>query len=199
MRHHFRAAAGWDFGPLFGRLETYHDFQLDASNYGTAVGVRLWRADRKLTFVYLEGFGDFLQLRDAGEFERLRGELRAGVSIDLGAIAPHLEQVVLGADLGYGLSAHRIPLPNGSTFEWIGVKPYLPVEVYTDFNLSERLNVHIDYVRRAGDRLQATRRLGGVGGLGFRYDSSDLFDLELSTEFGGGFSVLGGVVVQVVE
>ena len=197
--HHFFGMLDYDVGPLFGEAGSEQEFQFDASSYLVDLGVRFWRGGRDLTYVYTTLYGEFFQYRAAGKYSRLTGELRLGTSLDLGLISPHLEQVAVGADAGYGLAAYRIPVLGSSGYIWGGRAPYIPVEIYTHFNLSQRLNVRMHYEKRPGAPLQATRRLGGVGGIDFFFDTPNIFDLELGAEFGGGFALSGALVLQLWE
>jgi hypothetical protein len=196
---HFLVARGdYAFGRVFGDVHTRQDFRLQSSEYETEVGVRLFRGKREDTSLYLAGRGDWLTKRGDGPYRRGRGEARLGASLDLGLVAPHLEQIVAGVDAGWGILAYRRPTGQES-FAWQGTSWYLPVEVYTDLNLSDRLNVHVSYDKRAGEPLDPSGRLAGVGGVRLRYDSSELFDLEIAGRFGDGYSLQVGLLLRVLE
>ena len=199
LRHFFVGRIDYDIGRVFGRVRTEQGFQLDVSEYEGEVGVRVIRGEREMTFGYVELLGGMFQYRGAGEFDRVRGEARMGASLDFGFIAPHLDQLAVGAEAGWGVASHRLPVAERPEGRWADLSAFLPAEVYTDMNLSDRLNVRVSYEKRSGDHLQATRALVGVGGIRFRYDSSDLFDLELAGRFGGGYAVHAGIGLQLWE
>ncbi len=200
LNHYFVGRADVGAGPVFGELRTRQEFRFETSDYKTEVGVRLLRGSREMTRLYTVLRADwFVSQRGAG-MRRLRGEARLGGSLDLGAVAPHLEQIVVGADLGGGMLGYRRPVGGeGSDFAWAERPWYLPVEVYADLNLSERLNGRIGYDKRPGEPLQPNNRLGGVGEVRFRYDSSELFDLQLEGRFGDGYSLQAGLIVRLAE
>lgn len=198
FQHFLVARADYAFGRVFGEVRTRQDFRLQSSEYETEVGVRLLRGKREETSLYLAARGDWLSKRGDRPYRRGRGEARVGVSLDLGVVAPHLEQVVAGVDAGWGGLANRRPTGEDS-FAWRGTSWYLPVEVYTDMNLSERLNVHVSYDKRAGELLDPSGRLAGVGGVRLRYDSSELFDLEIAGRFGDGYALQAGLLLRILE
>lgn len=196
LNHHFRGGISFDLGRVFGRASTEQEFALDGSSYGTELGVRWLRGARPQTFAYAVADVDFLDFRGTGGFERWRGDLRLGASMDLGVVSPHLEGVALGAEAGYGRSWYTLEVPSSVTGARLQTG-YLPVEVYSSFDLSDRVHSRVAYEQAAGRRLQATRRLGGVGVVDLVYDSTDLFDLEIGAEFGGGFALSGGFLIHV--
>ncbi|MFB6373494.1 MAG: hypothetical protein ABEN55_10345 [Bradymonadaceae bacterium] len=199
LRHFFVGRVDYNVGRFFGTVRTEQQFQLDYSEYVGELGVRIIRGKRQMTFGYVELLGDASSYRGDGRFDRLRGEVRLGASLDFGLVAPHLDQLAVGAEIGGGLTGHRIATPDTDSLQSPVTAPYIPAEVYTDMNLSERFNVRLSYEKRAGGPLQGTRALAGVGGLRFRYDSSQLFDLELAGRLGAGYSIHAGLSVQVWE
>jgi hypothetical protein len=180
-------------------VATTQDFGINTSNYAADVGVRYWQGQRPWTYGYVEVAGELFDHREVAPVQRWRGEVRAGLSVDLGVVAPHLSEVALGAELGVGREWYRLPTESADSGGFGGGLDYIPLETYAHFNVSQRLNVRVDYTKRAGDPLQATRRLAGRGGLEFNYDSTDLFDLELRAEVGGGVAVTGGLILWVWE
>jgi len=196
LNHHFTGGAEFDFGRVFGRAFTEQEFALDSSMYGAEVGVRWFRGARRQTFAYAEGSVDFLDFRETGSFERWRGDLRLGLSLDLGLVSPHLEGVSLGAELGYGRSWYTFDVPSDGSAADLQAQS-IPLEVYSTFGLGERVRARVAYEQAPERRLQATRRLAGIGRAEIVYDSTDLFDLEIGAEFGGGFSFSGGFLIHV--
>jgi hypothetical protein len=149
--------------------------------------------------LYLEGRGEFLDVRSVGALQRWSGEARLGVSLDTGAIIGHLRGMVVGAETGYGRRWYRAPGPPLGDMRTIAARGYVPLEVFTHFNLSERLNTRLSYRYRAGGLLEGGRRLLGVGALELDYDSTDLVDLVLQVEVGRGFALTGGLALWVWE
>lgn len=197
LRHHFRGGFDFRIDPVYGSATTEQEFQFEGSSYAGTVGVLWWRGERPWTYAYLEGAGDLLDFRGAGRFQRWNAELRTGLSVDLGLVAHHLEQVAVGTELGYGrawyFAGAQVDGPLGAA-DGTG---YIPVEVYSHFNLSERFHLRVEYEKSSPRRLQATRRLAGIGALEMRFDSTDLLDLKLTSEFGGGFALHAGLVLDV--
>jgi len=197
LNHHFEGGLSFDLGRVYGRTSTEQEFALDGSSYGTELGVRWLRGSRTRTFAYAVADVGFLDFRGTGGFERWRGDLRIGASMDLGIVSPHLEGVALGAEAGYGRSYDTLDASTSDAGATVQTA-YLPVEVYSTFDLSDRVRSRVGYEQAEERRLQATRRLGGVGAVDFVYESTDVLDLEIGAEFGGGFAVSGGFLVHLL-
>lgn len=197
LQHHFRGGLDFRMDPVYGSASTGQEFQFEGSSYTGTIGVLWWRGDRPWTYAYVEGAGDMLDFRGAGRFQRWNAELRAGLSLDLGLVAHHLERVAVGTEFGYGRAWYFTGSQVDRSLRAAVGTGHIPVEVYSHFNLSERFHLRVEYEKSSARRLQATRRLGGIGGLEMRFDSTDLLDLQLGAEFGGGFALHAGLVLDV--
>ncbi|MFB6264327.1 MAG: hypothetical protein ABEL76_11990 [Bradymonadaceae bacterium] len=197
VQHVLRAQSRFDFRPAYVSVRTDQDVELNSSAYEVTAGWRFWRGSRRHTFAYLEATGGMLDFRSTGAFRRWAGEARAGLSVDMGSLAAGLDQLVLGLETGYGRSWYRAPVPDASGYRRLWAAPYLPTRVYAHMNVSEKLHARLEYRRRAGEYLQRTRRFGGIGTLAFRYDSSELLDLRIRGDLGGGYALTAGFAFQV--
>lgn len=188
-----------DFGPFYMRGRTDQDISLETSIYGATFGGRPWRGPFSHDYVFVEGDGEWLNYGGIGGFRRLSGQVRAGVSFELGHWVSQLRRVAIGASIGYGRHWYAFPVPSSPDLEHALSVGYIPVETFLHFNLTERLNARLAYEYRQGDLLQTARPGLGLASLEFLYRSTNRLDLVLRGRLSGGFSLSGGLRMWVWE
>jgi hypothetical protein len=188
-----------DFGWGYFGARTDQDVSLDTSLYGLTFGARPWRGRGLHDFVFAEADAAMLSFGGIGRYQRLSGELRAGVSFGLGRWISHLRHVAVGASIGYGRHWYALPTPAGRDLETATSVSYIPVETFLHFNLAERLNARLAYEHRYGQFLQTARPGLGVASVEFLYRSTDRLDLVVRAKMGGGFGLSGGLRLWLWE
>lgn len=182
-----------DLGWGYLGARTDQDVYLDTAVYGLEVGWRPWRGAGRHNFVFVEADGELFQFSGAGTFSRLSAEARVGLSVDLGNWISRLRNIAVGASTGYGSHWYALPVQGQSALEYGLHTGYVPFELFTHFNLTDRLNARVAYEHREGDFLQSAPAGLAVTSLEFLYQSSDILDLVVRGELGGGLGVTGGL------
>lgn len=193
------AGVNLDFDRFYVGGRTDQDISLETSIYGATLGGRPWRGPLPHDYAFVEADGEWLNFGGIGGFRRLSGQVRAGISLELGHWVSQLRRVAVGASIGYGQHWYALPVPTGPELENAVSVSYIPVETFVHFNLTEKLNARLGYEYRQGDFLQTARPGLGLASLEFLYQSTDRLDLILRGRLSGGFSLSGGLRLWVWE
>ncbi|AWV89957.1 hypothetical protein DN745_11645 [Bradymonas sediminis] len=188
-----------DFGTFYFGGRTDQEISLETSVYGATLGGRPWQGPFTHDYVFAEVDGEWLNFGGIGGFRRLSGQVRAGVSFELGHWVSQLRRVAIGASIGYGRHWYAFPIPSGPELKHAIEVSYIPVETFLHFNLTERLNARLAYEYRQGDFLQTARPGLGMASLEFLYRSTNRLDLVLRGRLSGGFSLSGGLRLWLWE
>lgn len=187
-----------DLGWGYVGARTDQDVYLETSVYGLTLGSRPWRGPGRHTYLFVEGDGEWFNFSGTGRFQRLGAQMRAGVSLELGNWISQLRHVAVGAAAGYGY--HWLWLPGAdSQMSQAASVSYVPFEMFVHFNLTERLNARVAYEHQNGEFLQSTPPNWAVTSVEVLYRSTDILDLVVRGELGGGFGVTGGLRVWFWE
>ena len=187
------AGSRLDLGWGYAEGRTDQDVFLDTSVYGLTLGARPWRGPGQHNFVFVEAGGEFFQFGGTGAFTSVGAQARAGVSVGLGNWISQLRHVAVGAAIGYGRRYYALPTPGQSALKFGLTTSYIPFEMFTHLNLTDELNARLAYERHDGDFLQSSQPIWGVASLEFLYQSTEMLDLVVRGEAGGGLGVTGGL------
>jgi len=193
------ASTTFDFGALYFGGRTDQDISFETALYGVTIGGRPWRGPFSHDFVFAEADGEWLNFDGIGRFRRLSGQVRAGVSFELGHWLSQLRRVAVGASIGYGRHWYAFPVPTSQDLETAISVSYIPVETFLHVNLTERLNARVAYEYRQGDFIQTARPGLGLASLELLYRSTNRLDLVLRGRLSGGFSLSGGLRLWLWE
>lgn len=193
------ASTTFDFGALYFGGRTDQDISFETALYGATLGGRPWRGPFTHDFVFAEAQGEWLNYGGIGRFRRLSGQVRAGVSFELGHWLSHLRRVALGASIGYGRHWYALPVASSRQLEHAISVSYIPVETFLHVNLTERLNARMAYEYRQGDFIQTARPGLGLASLELLYRSTNRLDLVVRGQLSGGFSLSGGLRLWLWE
>ncbi|QDG54301.1 hypothetical protein FIV42_27210 [Persicimonas caeni] len=185
-----------DLGWGYVGARTDQDVYLDTSVYGLTLGGRPWRGPGRHTFAFVEVDGEWLSFGGIGRFRRLGGQARVGVSFGLGNWISQLRHVAVGTAIGYGHHWYRFPTAQGTDMSFATSAGYVPFEMFMHLNLTERLNAKAAYEHREGDFLQTNPAGLAVASVEFLYQSTDLLQLVVRGEVGGGLGLVGGLRVS---
>lgn len=192
MRHLIDARVMLDAAALYGSVATTQDVFLEASSYRGRVGVRPLRSG-PLTFLSVEGGGEYFQWQGPGEFGRASVDGRLGISYQLGFQYPNFDQFAIAGEVGLGNDWYQFAPPGSTTFEVATTRLWVPFDVSASMNVSRRLNIRGGYGSPRFSYAPSIHRMLGVAHLEFRYRSTSYGDITLRTEIGDGFGVwLGG-------
>lgn len=188
-----------DLGWGYLGARTDQDVSLNTALYGATLGARPWRGPEAHDFLFIDADAELLKFDGLGHFRRMGAQARAGISLDLGRLISHLNQVAAGISLGYGHRWYQLPGAKSPDLEQALSIGYIPVETFLHMNLTQELNARVGYEYQQGDLLQSARPGLGLVSLELLYRSSEIIDLLLRAELSGGLGLSGGLRVWVWE
>jgi hypothetical protein len=194
-----RADVGLDLGAVDVWGTTTQDVALLTSVYGGGLGWRFLQDGDTYTYVYARGEGEYMTFRADGGFDRMSVVGALGGSLDMGLLNRRLRGVGFGVEVGYMSQWYWLETPDinpttQAATRALGLRlDSLPLEVFTQGNITEKMHMRLWYRRRDGDFLQDGSRLMGIPGIGLTYSSAKNLELVLRGEYGGGLGLWGGL------
>ena len=145
------------------------------------------------TRVGVELGGRYLQYRLDEPYQRADVGTRLHLSLNLGRLFTHLDQLVVGIYAGVALRGYRFLDGDGGYTSLRYGGWTIPLRMYLALNLTEQLRLETGFQRGEGGWLQSTPRLIGTPTVDLTYRSTETVDLHFFGRFGQGFAFGAGM------